>query len=161
MSVNWHLWCPLRHLWEKYTVFIWSWSLLYSRIHFLSSPSSSLFFPFLIHLKCLLMKAGTPFSSWHLDASVEVQLLNFPPVGPSCYNCMPEESLLIKTDRPHRSEAARWGFITWVIRTSDLRDIGNAICRYSHSYLRHFSDTCLWAPRLPLGGGSAMGRVVA
>lgn len=62
----------------------------------------------------------------------------FTNIGPLCYNCMPEVSMLIKTDKPNRSEAAHWSFITLVIWTSDLRDVGNAICCYFHSYLKKF-----------------------
>lgn len=85
----------------------------------------------------------------------------FANIGPLRYNCMPEVSVLIKTDKLNRSAAARWSFITLVIWTSDLRDVGNAICCYFHSYLRNISDNYLWAQRLTLRRGSALRKLVA
>lgn len=85
----------------------------------------------------------------------------FANIGPLRYNWKPEVSMLIKTDKPNGSAAAHWSFITLVIRTSDLRDVGNAICGYFHSYLRNISDNYLWAQRLTLRRGSALRKLVA
>lgn len=99
--------------------------------------------------------------------SADIWMLLFKPycwiftgMRPLWYNCMPEESVLIKTDKPNRSEAAHWSFITVVIPTSDLRDVGNAICCYFHSHLRNFSDNYLWAQRLSLRSRSAVQKLV-
>jgi hypothetical protein len=123
---------------------------------FLSAPPHRL-----IHLKSLLIKVGSapPCDIWILRWRSSCWI--FTEIGPLCYNCMPEVSMLIKTDKPNRSEAARWSFITLVIWTSDLRDVGNAICCYFHSYLRNFSDNYLWAQRLSLRRGSALQKLLA
>lgn len=67
---------------------------------------------------------------------------------------MAEVSMLIKTDKPNRSEAGCWSFITLVIQTSDHLDKGNAIWLHFHSYGTNFLDTCLWMQRLNIKWGS-------
>lgn len=128
---------------------------IFSLISFLFRPQ------YLNHLKSLLGKVDALPTS-----DIWILLLRssdwiFTNIVPLCYNCMPEVSMLIKTDKPNRSEAAHWSFITLVIWTSDLRDVGNAICCYFHSYLRNFSDNYLWVQRLTLRRGSALWKRVA
>lgn len=129
-------------------------------MYFHSSPFF-LFHPHhLIHLKSLI-KRRTPSPSSDIWILLRSSCWIFTDRGPLCYNCVPEVSVLIKTDKLNRSGAALWSFITLVIWTSDLRDVGNAIRYYFHSYLRNFSDNCLWAQRLTLRREWALWELVA